>query len=234
MGDPKIFVALDGKNLLEVKMFCRMIEENFGYKDVGIKLNLDFVLWWGTNVLEEFSKYKLFADLKMWNGIRTMKAVLTKLMQNHVGYTNIYAQAGTEYLKECVEHAGKKGLKILGLTVLSHYDDNYCWHLYDRVELDVVQRLCRDIEKSGCYGAILPATFLIPQVEASGFDRIKKVCPGIRPGWYKNERHKQSTTPLKAITDGADMLVIGSPITKVKEPILAIETILEEIKQGDK
>jgi orotidine-5'-phosphate decarboxylase len=55
------------------------------------------------------------------------------------------------------------------------------------------------------------------------------LTPGIRPSWSATGDQKRTATPLDAIRDGADFMVIGRAITDSKDPRAAAERILEEI-----
>ena len=57
------------------------------------------------------------------------------------------------------------------------------------------------------------------------------VTPGIRPEDYvqKNDDQKRFVTPKAAINYGADLLVIGRPITGSKYPLKVIKQINKSI-----
>ena len=57
------------------------------------------------------------------------------------------------------------------------------------------------------------------------------VVPGIRPKDYikKNDDQKRFVTPKEAINSGADLLVIGRPITNSKDPLKKIKQINKSI-----
>jgi orotidine-5'-phosphate decarboxylase len=56
------------------------------------------------------------------------------------------------------------------------------------------------------------------------------ITPGIRPASAAVGDQKRVMTPLKAITAGADRLVIGRPITQSPDPKAAATAILVEIE----
>jgi orotidine-5'-phosphate decarboxylase len=57
------------------------------------------------------------------------------------------------------------------------------------------------------------------------------VVPGIRP-WKVSDDQKRSATPLEAIRNGADYLVVGRPIIQADDPKAATLEILQEIEEG--
>lgn len=58
------------------------------------------------------------------------------------------------------------------------------------------------------------------------------ICPGIRPGAAVRESddHVWPQTPSLAIKNGADLLVVGRPITTAADPVAAARAIVEEIR----
>ena len=61
------------------------------------------------------------------------------------------------------------------------------------------------------------------------------VTPGIRPAGAEKKNptdQKRFATPEAALTDGADYLVVGRPITGADDPAAAAESVLEEMSRG--
>lgn len=61
--------------------------------------------------------------------------------------------------------------------------------------------------------------------------KFKKIVPGIRPKWssIKNDNQVRQTTPMEALKNGANLLVIGRPVIQTKDPIDNILRINEEL-----
>jgi orotidine-5'-phosphate decarboxylase len=58
---------------------------------------------------------------------------------------------------------------------------------------------------------------------------FKLIVPGIRPDWAATGDQKRITTPAQARDDGADILVIGRPITGADDPGAAAARIAGEL-----
>ena len=55
------------------------------------------------------------------------------------------------------------------------------------------------------------------------------VTPGVRPAGTVLADQRRVMTPLEAIRAGADILVIGRPITAAADPVAAARAIAEEV-----
>ncbi|HEX6208911.1 MAG TPA: orotidine 5'-phosphate decarboxylase / HUMPS family protein, partial [Actinomycetota bacterium] len=56
------------------------------------------------------------------------------------------------------------------------------------------------------------------------------VVPGIRPGGMGANDHARVLTPREAVECGADLLVVGRPITQAADPVQAARAIARELE----
>jgi orotidine-5'-phosphate decarboxylase len=215
-----LFVALD--NLItDEKSTLYKTRRLSELLDIGFKVNLDYLLLKGIEPTIKKLRFwcekpcPIFVDLKMWNGSRTMINIIKQLIDCEVNYTNVYLLAGQDVVEKVVETAADSSLKIWGLTILSHYDNNYCRDIFFDYCSGVVKKLSLTAILSGCHGVILPG----PCLAAIEDLKIVKVVPGVRPVWYSDDRHKQAITPESAYIDGATHIVVGGPIMNADDPV---------------
>lgn len=229
MNKPFLFIALDGlakrekETLGTVERFSN-VEGNFGFK-----ANLDYLLnpMEGLKAtLERLQRFgrPIFADLKMWNGTRTMASIVETLVDRGADYLNVYALAD-DLLPEVIQITQGSNTKVLGLTILSHYSEDYCQRHFRRSLREAVRHFARVALEAGCHGIILPGTTL---ETVQDLDTIK-VVPGIRPDWYQDTRHEQEIEPGIAVRKGTDILVCGSPIMKSIDKVTALKKVLSEM-----
>jgi len=227
MKSPLLFVALDdllGKKRETVEAVRDMETEqgNFGYK-----INLDCLMCHGTHMAihgQTSTTRPIFADTKTWNGKRTMTDIAKMLVDAGVDYFNVWVQADDQLAGAVKATEGSK-TKILGVTVLTHYGDDWCRMYFRRSLEETVVFLTQRAKDLGLHGIVLPGTCL-PAVKDS--DRIKTV-PGIRMEDFKDDRHKQEVTPEFATQNGADIVVCGSPIMKVSDKASALRQVLSRL-----
>ena len=223
---PFLFVALD--RLTEGQAFKAISELSKVEGNFGFKLNLDYFLEYGLDsaILGHIQSVKksLFVDLKMWNGTSTMKSILRKLVEMEVEYTNVYALAD-DLLPEAIKIAEGSKTKVLGLTVLTHFSEDYCQKHFRRSLKETVRHFAEIALERGCHGIILPGTALdvVQDLETI------KVVPGVRPKWYQDARHREEIEPRVAVEQGVDILVCGSPIMKSFDKAAALKRVLDEL-----
>ena len=68
--------------------------------------------------------------------------------------------------------------------------------------------------------------------EAAVGDDVTLVTPGVRPSWAQADDQARVATPAQALDAGADLLVIGRPITRADDPAGAARRIADEIAAG--
>jgi orotidine-5'-phosphate decarboxylase len=92
-----------------------------------------------------------------------------------------------------------------------------------------VLKLAKLAQESGLDGVVCSAQE-ISLIRENINNDFMLVVPGIRLKEDNVDDQKRIMTPKEAISLGADLLVIGRPITKAKDQILASKKILEQLK----
>jgi orotidine-5'-phosphate decarboxylase len=150
-----------------------------------------------------------------------------------VRYITIHSTEGETILETADEVKGS-GLEVLAVTVLTSTSVSSLASLGIRDDINaavlVLDRAVR-AQNSGCAGVICSGeeAKLVRQKCGEGF---KIVVPGIRPQWSDVAGDDQSriSTPVQAIEDGADLIVVGRPIRDAKDPREAAQKIIDEIQ----
>jgi len=227
-----LYVALDhddrGGNLALADQLIE-VDGRFGFK-----INADHYSIFGLPYVREIQSYgkPVFVDLKINNGPRTMTNTLAPLAEVGVNHTNIWALADRLITPtvEALRNIEKSQLVVLGVTVTSRFDDNYCQRHFGRSLEMSVRHFTNVAIEAGCDGVILPGTTL---------DIIKdiktvKLVSGIRPLTSRGDsiQQRQVITPQEAVTKGADILVCGSPIYRSNDPVGVLTSILSQMKES--
>lgn len=230
---PFLWVALDGLARDTVRTLGIAKELNAVPGNFGFKVNLDYFLRYGVRALREHPLHTrpIFADLKMWNGARTMAQAFCDMHQAGVTAVNAHALAGGfagsgDELKRAIDSFKNafpdSQTRIYGVTILSHYDDGFTQRQFGKDFFEEVRRLAIESGAAGVDGVIAPGTCL----HVIGNLPRLKVLTGIRPSGYQDGRHKQEITPEEVAGLPGIEVVCGSPITKADDPVNALKNML--------
>jgi len=94
--------------------------------------------------------------------------------------------------------------------------------------LEEVGRLALLSMKAGVDG-VVASPKEIGMIRQQCGEKFLIVTPGIRHPSDKRDDQKRTLSPKEAITAGANYLVIGRPIKEAKDPIEAVQKIIEDI-----
>jgi len=118
---------------------------------------------------------------------------------------------------------------LLAVTVLTSLSDE------DLIEVGInsetkaqVAKLAKLAQDAGMDGVVCSAHEIKVIRSVCGPD-FTLVVPGIRPEWAGGDDQKRTLTPAEALGAGADILVIGRPITAAADPAAACRRILAEL-----
>jgi orotidine-5'-phosphate decarboxylase len=92
-----------------------------------------------------------------------------------------------------------------------------------------VVKLAKLAEEAGLDG-VVASPLEIKAIRANVRKDFIIVTPGVRPLWAAAGDQKRVATPKEAVKDGADMIVVGRPITEAADPIDAARRVLEEMR----
>jgi orotidine-5'-phosphate decarboxylase len=135
-------------------------------------------------------------------------------------------------LSAAVEAAAKlaKPPKLLAVTVLTSMDSVQLHSIGIEVQArEQVVRLGEMAVAAGLHGLVCSPEEIL-SLRSSAARHASLVVPGIRPADAAKDDQSRIATPGDAIRFGADMLVVGRPITRAADPAAAATAILQEIK----
>jgi orotidine-5'-phosphate decarboxylase len=225
MLNKKIFVACDVSTQKEVLDLLELIHEDI----FGIKIGLQYITQSSPEEIRELSKFKkpIFYDGKFLDVKNTLVESVKSLEKINIDYATVHLLNGLDALKAANEAAKKINLDLLGVSVLTSFDNEDLSRLgfKDKIE-DQVTRLIKIALEANLFGVICSPLEIkmIKKIAPS----LKCFTPGIRMGEKKDEQ-KRTMTPNDAIKEGSDYLIIGRPITK-GNPKENIKNILSSIK----
>jgi orotidine-5'-phosphate decarboxylase len=222
----RLIVALDLPNGAEAERLVREIGDAANFYKIGMELayggdGLPLV-----RALAASGK-RVFLDLKLHDIPNTVERGAAQAAS--LGATFLTVHAYPQTMRAAVTGARGTGLKLLGVTVLTSYDDEDLLEAgYRFGVVELVLRRAEQARALGVDGLVASAAEAKTIRAAVGSDMLL-ITPGIRPAGADVGDQKRVATPASAIRDGADYIVVGRPITHAADPREAAEAIVAEI-----
>ncbi len=234
----KIIVALDVETEEEAYNLVRHLSPPIGYFKVGMRLYMSC----GHRIIYGLKNMgvQVFLDLKFHDIPNTVASAAEVVTRMGVDMFNIHLSGGSamvqttvERVRETAEKSGVSVPKVVGVTVLSSFNETML-----RGDCGVERHLEQHVLKLALLGKEngLDGVVASPR-EAS---HIRKKCgpdflivaAGVRPLWAPTDDQVRVLTPRQALEAGANYLVIGRPIIEHESPRDAAEKILAEIARS--
>jgi len=221
MANP-IFVAIDVPDVAAARSLAQAVAPHVG----GIKLGLEFFCAHGpagiAAVMEGLS-LPLFLDLKLHDIPNTVAGAVRSLAGIAPSILTVHAAGGNAMLA-AAKAAALPGTRVVAVTVLTSLDDAdlAVAGVSDGTAAQVA-RLASVVQGAGLDG-IVCSPHEVTAVKAAWPDAFA-VVPGVRPAGSAVGDQKRVMTPADARAAGADVLVIGRPITGAADPAAAAASI---------
>ncbi|MGH8871035.1 MAG: orotidine-5'-phosphate decarboxylase [Acidimicrobiia bacterium] len=224
-----LLVALDLPTAEEAVGMARALRPHV----VGFKVGLELLMGEGPSVVSRVAGLgaPVFVDAKLHDIPNTVARAARRLGAIGARWVTVHAAGGEEMVRAAAEELatssdGEAG--VLAVTVLTSLDGPGLARagvdkpLGDQVE--VMSRLAAGAGAEGVVCAVPEASL----VRALGLG-LTVVTPGIRPAGAIASDQRRVATPAEAIRQGADLLVVGRPITDAPDPVASAVAIAEEI-----
>lgn len=221
-----VFCALDTTDLGRAEKLARSLKGSVG----GAKIGMEFFNAHGPQGYRAVAAAGLpiFLDLKLHDIPNTVAGGIRAILPLKPAIVNVHAAGGAAMMRAAADAARETGSDrplVIGVTMLTSLDAS---DLADTgvsgTPGDHVRRLAGLAASSGLDGVVCSAHEIEVLRRDLGKD-FKLVVPGIRPAGSDIADQKRIMTPVEALALGADILVIGRPITGAGDPRAAAEEI---------
>jgi orotidine-5'-phosphate decarboxylase len=221
----KLIVALDFATIQEAEALVATLGDSVSFYKIGLELACGGGLPYAQDLIKDGKE--VFLDLKLHDIPATVGRACARVASLGAKFLTVHAYPQT--MKAAKLAAAGSSLRLLGVTVLTSYDDrDLAGAGYAYGVRDLVARRAVQAREAGLDGLILSAGEA-PAIRASLGRKMILVTPGIRPAGAAAFDQKRTTTPAAAIAAGADYLVVGRPVTQARNPCEAAEAIIAEI-----
>jgi orotidine-5'-phosphate decarboxylase len=233
--DPRLYCALDTVDLARARHLARQLA---GIAD-GVKLGLEFFVANGPAGVRAIQQENLpiFLDLKLHDIPNTVAGGMQAAASLGVALITVHASGGGAMLRAAMD-AARAGAasqqvappRVVGITVLTSLAEDDLTAIGQRGPLpEQAERLADLSLQSGLDGVVCSAREAALLRRRLGPDALL-VVPGLRPVWAEAQDQKRVVTPGDAVRLGADVLVVGRPITTARDPADAAKRIVAEMR----
>jgi orotidine-5'-phosphate decarboxylase len=220
----RIVVALDVPTLGAAERLASRLEGAVGWFKVGLEL---FTAHGPTAVGTILRHGPVMLDLKLHDIPTTVERAARRVADLGVGLLTVHASGGPAMVDAAVRGLGDGG-EVLAVTVLTSMSDEELAAIGAPGAARQVPALARLAVGAGAPGLVCAPTDLTAVREAVGGE-VRLVTPGVRPSWAAADDQARVATPSAAVRDGADLIVIGRPITRADDPVAAAAAVAAEL-----
>ena len=224
-----IAVALDAPDAETAARWARAVTPHVSVVKVGLELFCRT----GPSIVDSVrgaSGADLFLDLKLHDIPNTVAGAVRSVARLKPRYLTVHASGGADMVRAAAD--ASDGVTIAAVTVLTSLSDD----VLDAVglagpSLDAVRRLAVLAVGAGA-GALVCSPQEVAAVRAEVGSDVVLITPGVRPNGADAQDQARIATPEQALADGADLLVIGRPITGAADPGAAAAKIAAGLPRG--
>ncbi|HAM22144.1 MAG TPA: orotidine-5'-phosphate decarboxylase [Actinobacteria bacterium] len=219
-----IAVALDLPNLDRATTVAAQVADSVAFLKVGLETYLrDGAAGVAAIRAAAGEEVGLFLDLKLHDIPNTVAGAARSVAPLNPALLTVHASGGPAMIAAAVD--ALPGTAITAVTILTSLTAADLGAIGIEGEpLDAVVRLARLAVDAGATALVCSPLEVAAVRETVGPD-IRLVIPGIRPAGGDLGDQQRVATPEQALADGADLLVIGRPITAAQDPGLAAQEI---------
>ncbi|MEU3020788.1 orotidine-5'-phosphate decarboxylase [Nocardiopsis sp. NPDC007018] len=224
-----IAVAIDANEIETAATWASAVAPHVSTVKVGLELYLRY----GPDVISAVrgaNRVGVFLDLKLHDIPATVAGAARSVAGLRPTILTVHASGGADMVRAAVEAA--PDTKIAAVTVLTSMDEADL----ERVGLlgpsrDAVRRLAVLAVGAGAR-ALVCSPQEVALVRAEMGPDVTLITPGVRPAGADLGDQSRVATPEAAIEAGADLLVIGRPITRAPDPGAAAASIAAAVRRA--
>jgi len=226
MTKAPIAVALDAPDLATARQWATAVAPHVQVVKVGLEVFLrdghDAV-----HVAREASGCDIFLDVKLHDIPATVAGAAHAVAKLSPMYLTVHASGGQDMVKAAVE--ALPDTFVTAVTILTSLSQDQLAAMgWNGSAQDIVKRLASQSVAAGAR-AIVCSPQEVAAVRAEVGPDTVLITPGVRPAGSDAGDQKRIATPEQALADGANLLVIGRPITAAANIAEAAATIASNI-----
>jgi len=223
-----IAVALDAPDLDTAARWAALVAPHVSTLKIGLELYLRY----GPDAVASVrgaSGVEIFLDLKLNDIPATVAGAARAVARLRPALLTVHAAAGAAAIRAAADAA--PDTRIVAVTVLT----SLCEGDLSQIGLagpvsEAARRLAVLAVESGARGLVCSPQE-VAAIRADVGDDVLLITPGVRPAGAAVNDQARVATPEEALRSGADLLVIGRPITGAADPGAAAATIAAALRR---
>ena len=227
-----VAVALDAADLETAVSWAAALAPVVSTMKVGLELYLRSGAPGVTRIRDVAGDCALFLDLKLHDIPNTVAGAARSVAHLAPDYLTVHASGGPAMVAAAAE--ALPGTRITAVTVLTSMSEADLDAIGMRgPALDAAVRLARLAVAAGAR-AIVCSPQEVAAIRAAVPADITLITPGVRPATGEGSAtadQSRVATPQAALAAGADLLVIGRPITAAADPGEAAQRLAQSLGQ---
>ena len=229
-GYAPIAVALDAPDLETAARWAALVTPHVS----TVKIGLELYLRYGPQAVASVrgaSGVDIFLDLKLHDIPATVAGAAKAVARLRPAFLTVHAVAGPAAIRAAADAA--PDTKVVAVTVLTSLGeaDLGVIGLAGPVS-EAARRLAALAVAAGARGLVCSPQE-VAELRAEVGDDILLITPGVRPAGSAYDDQARVATPEEALRAGADLLVIGRPITSAADPGAAASAIAASLRRAD-
>jgi orotidine-5'-phosphate decarboxylase len=233
----RLAVALDLPDRAALLAMARRVAPESGV----LKLGLEAFVAEGPALVREVvaSGADVFLDLKLHDIPNTVGRAAAGAVATGAAIVNCHASGGRDMMRAfgdegraAAAKASRPAPKLIAVTVLTSLDAAALAAVgLSGTPRDAAVRLAVLAREAGLDGVVCSPEE-IAAIRAACGPGFLLVVPGVRPSGAARGDQKRVATPADAIRAGADILVVGRPVTGAPDPAAAARAVVAEIESA--
>lgn len=225
-----VIIALDFPDRTTTLKFLDQFQEEKPYVKIGMELYYAE----GPQMVREIKArgHKIFLDLKLHDIPNTVSGAVRSIRGLGVDMMNLHAGGGIAMMKaaaDALKDTDGVPPQLIAVTILTSLNqealENEVW--VNRKVEDAVLHYAGNAKIAGLDGVVCSPLEAGKVHERLGADFLT-VTPGVRFASNDTGDQQRVTTPKKANELGSDYIVVGRPITKAEDAVMAYRRCMNE------
>ena len=229
MREDRLCVALDYSTREEIVAAARRFAPRVGWLKVGLEAFVSV----GPRIVAEVAETgaRVFLDLKLHDIPTTVARAVAAASGSGAAMLNVHALGGREMLAAARGAAGGS-TKLVAVTLLTSLDPRALADLPISGHPEGIARRLAVLSKECGLDGVVCSPRDLPAIRSACGADFFTVVPGIRPAGAEALDQKRIATPAAAIAAGANLLVVGRPISAAPDPDAALESLITQIQSA--